>query len=323
MGSSIDDVDKLEAALKKLEQSSNVSNFLAKCDCGAAGESHPKVDLLFARFREDSADLEALAEFLATQIVNYVIPLKKRRSALAAAGDSDFSPLHRLVLEARQKFIEFDSAHPGRASEIGELLAFLVAQEWLGAFQVASKMALKTSANMPVHGLDGIHARFEDGVLILYFLESKLSETAAAGMSAYCDSAAQFAPKRKQYLLEYSIVTDLSNLDSLDKEERDLALDYFDVYGSKKSQRIERSVGVICYPEKEFNQKLPKSDSTAPSQHEAFFASKFSGKHAKYQKDLAEKLSSYGLAPSDCRVCLVAVPDKNALRKMFVEGVSV
>ncbi|MEN4946406.1 Hachiman antiphage defense system protein HamA [Pseudomonas proteolytica] len=33
----------------------------------------------------------------------------------------------------------------------------------LGAAQLVAKMSLKTSSNMPVHGLDGIHASVKDG----------------------------------------------------------------------------------------------------------------------------------------------------------------
>jgi uncharacterized protein DUF1837 len=314
--SSIDDA--LQTALLALAEAPNVSTHLAKAH---TGQGSPEIGLLFARFREDEPDLEALAEFLAQQVVNYVVPLKKRRevlkSAVSAKGGADFSNINKLNMEARKKFIEFNEEDPGRASEIGELLAYLVAIQWLGAFQVASKMALKTSFNMPVHGLDGIHAVFQNGVMTLYFLESKLADSAGAGLRDFCTSVKQFGDKRKQYLLEYSIIADLSNLDALEPADRDLALSYLDVYGSNKSKRIERSVGVVCYSENTFNLKLPKSGSTTPQMHEDAFAVQYSQLLQKFRNQFTKALSKNGLSHAECQAWLVAVPNKNELRQLF------
>lgn len=317
-------VEELEAALAALVEESDIATFVARCATGPEDPALPRVDMFFSRFREDSPDTEALAEFLSSQIVNYVVPLKKRREAIAiastAAGGADISVVERLNREAKRKFIEFDDKNPGRASEVGELIAYLVAQKWLGAFQVASKMALKTSFNMPVHGLDGIHAKFEGGVMTLYFLESKLSESSQKGIADFCESTGVFAGKRKQYLLEYSIISDLSNLESLSDADRLLALQYLDVYGEKKAQRLERSVGVVCYSENLFNTKLEKSDTTTPQQHEDHFAEIYGDRKESIKEAFAVSLTKNSLDSADCRVMLVAVPDKNKLRELFSKG---
>lgn len=323
-GTAMNTNKQLESALLALGEQSSVATHLSHVKGVLPG--NPELGLLFSRFREDEPDLESLAEFLAQQVVNYVVPLKKRKEVLAhatsAPGGADLSGIERLARAARQKFIEFNASHPGRASEIGELLAYLVAIEWIGAFQVASKMALKTSFNMPVHGLDGIHADFNNGVMTLYFLESKLAESAQAGLDDFCDSVKGFGGKRKQYLLEYSIIADLSNLDSLSATDRELALTYLDVYGSNKSKRLERSVGVICYSEKMFTTKLPKSSSTTPQMHEDAFTTRYEAVAEALRSKFNDALIKHGLDPADCRVWLVAVPDKNALRVLFNEALS-
>jgi hypothetical protein len=61
----------------------------------------------------------------------------------------------RVNQAVRDVFINFNEKHPSRASEVGEVLAYCVTQHYLSAAQVAAKMALKTSSNMPVHGLAG------------------------------------------------------------------------------------------------------------------------------------------------------------------------
>src|SRR5256885_12132715 len=102
-------------------------------------------------------------------------------------------------------------------------------------------MSLKTNNNMPVHGLDGIHATVEGGWLVIYFLESKLNKTANGGAADFAESGADFTSNKKQYRREYSIVRDLGKLDTLDEESRKVALRYLD----RKSTRLDSSHPVI------------------------------------------------------------------------------
>ena len=226
----------------------------------------------------------------------------------------------RLLKDTKRAFIEYHKKYPQRASEVGELLAYLIAIEYLQAAQVASKMALKTNGNMPVHGLDGIHATFENEIMTLYFLESKLSSSANSGVKEYAESVAGFGTNRKQYLVEYEILSDLGNLDALSDEDKRTALEYLDVYGPQKSQRIERSVGVVCYTEsKHFNNKLEKSKATAPTEHEAHFKSNYAAEFEHHQDAAIKHLKDNGVDISDCEVFFVAVPDVNRLRELFYE----
>lgn len=311
-------------AFGALKEMPKAGNFLAACDSPSSLNSSPATTLVFPRFREASPDMEAFAEYLWLQAANYVIPLRKRKQAnINAAGSStggDMSMATRLLKETKRAFIEYKKKYPQRASEVGELLAYVIALEYLEAAQVASKMALKTNANMPVHGLDGIHASFENGIMTLYFLESKLSASANAGVREYAESVAGFGTRLKQYLLEYEILSDLGNLDALSAADKKTALEYLDVYGAKKSQRLERSVGVICYTEKKhFNNKLMKGKSTAPADHENYFKSSYSAEFVHHQNAAITHLKSYGVDVSDCEVFFVAVPDVNELRKLFYE----
>jgi hypothetical protein len=318
---------KLESfanAFGALKETPNASNFLATCDSPSTLNPYPATTLVFPRFREASPDIQVLAEYLWLQAANYVIPLRKRKQAnINGTGSStggDMSMATRLLRETKRAFIEYKKKYPQRASEVGELLAYIIALEYLEAAQVASKMALKTNANMPVHGLDGIHASFENGIMTLYFLESKLSASANAGVREYAESVAGFGTSRKQYLLEYEILSDLGNLDALSEDDKKTALEYLDVYGAKKSQRLERSVGVICYTEKKhFNNKLVKGKATAPAEHEKHFKSNYSAEFVHHQNAAIKHLKSKGVDVSDCEVFFVAVPDVNKLRKLFYE----
>jgi len=283
--------------------------------------------ILFPRFREDSPDLQALAEFLWVQAVNYVIPLRLRQRAkekiVESSTGGDLSHANELIQRTRRTFIDFNRKHPYRASEVGELLAYLIALRYLKAVQLASKMALKTNSNMPVHGLDGIHATFSNGIMTLYFLESKLAKSASAGSEDYAESVAGFGNHRKQYLLEYTIISDMSNLDALSPTDRDAALEYLDVYGAKKSERIERSVGVICYTDKTiYSEKLAKNEKTPPAAHESVLADRLSKEYPSVRQGLSRAFQKHGIDPLACKVFFIAFPDTDALREAFYEAMN-
>jgi hypothetical protein len=316
------------AAFGTLKDTPNAATFLRRCpDPRSPPISPPPIALVFPKFKEDAPDIQALAEYLWLQAINYVIPLRKRRHAAKSASSSttagDLSLAQRLSREAKRAFIEFTNKNPSRASEVGELLAYILALEHLNATQVASKLALKTNSNMPVHGLDGIHASFESGIMTLYFLEAKLALSANSGVKEYVKSVAGFGTSRKQYLLEYEILSDLGNLDALPSAEKEKALEYLDIYGSKKGKRLERAVGVICHTEKKsYGSKLAKSSITTPDQHEAHFETEYSKLFEHHHHLVANRLAKAGVDPNDCLVFFLAFPDIADLRSKFYEVMS-
>lgn len=234
------------------------------------------------------------------------------------AQGADLSSMGSILTAVRDVFIEFHEEYPSRASEVGEVLAYCIAVSQLGAAQVAAKMSLKTSSNMPVHGLDGLHAKVENGCLYIYFLESKLSQSANAGVADYAESVAGFGSNVKQYLLEYTLARDLSNLDSLEGKERELAIQAFDVMGAPSVvARRERSIGVVLYKDGLFG-KLPAVEDGQPADfHEKEFAARYT-KQLKHHQDAAlTHLTKHSVDPNKCRVFFVAVPDVDELRELF------
>jgi hypothetical protein len=223
---------------------------------------------------------------------------------------------------ARDAFIAFNEKNPSRASEVAEVLAYCVVQHYLDASQVVAKMGLKTSSNMPVHGLDGVHAKYENGALTIYFLEAKLAKSANGGAKDYAESASSFLSNRSQYLREYQIVAELGNLDALNEPERQLALDHFDILGKPKIQRRERYIGVICYSEKKYEDKLAVTEGSIDV-HEKHFTAILAAKHSHHRAVALKHLKNNGATPRKCMVFYIAVPDVNALRKSFYQEMGV
>lgn len=315
-----DDLAALENGLQRLLETSALEDYVSLA-VASIPPSAPQSALMHVRFKENLGNSLALADFLCQQALNYALSRKRRLEVLKRmqeAQGADISSMGSILTAVRDAFIEFHKEHPSRASEVGEVLAYCIAVSQLGAAQVAAKMSLKTSSNMPVHGLDGLHAKVENGCLYLYFLESKLSQSANNGVAEYAESVAGFGSNTKQYLLEYALARHLSNLDSLEGKERELAIQAFDPMGAPIAvARRERSVGVILYKDGLFGKSSPVADDQPADFHEHEFADAYSKLLAHHQDAALKHLKKHSVDPNMCRVYFVAVPDVDELRELF------
>lgn len=288
-------------------------------------DAHHRTKLLFLRFEEDVPRDEAFIEHLVDSIIAYAIPKKKRLAALARSNQSrthaDTRPLARIQREARRLFLEYDPENTGRFGEVGELIAYCVAERHLGAAQIAAKLSLKTNSNMPVHGIDGIHAKLADGVMNVFWLESKLAQSANDGAKEFAVSTAAFTSNRAQYLRELTIVTDFSNLDALPQDQKDLLLSYFDMYESESAlQKRDRHVGFICYDEKLYDKGIPIDDTKPPSIHEEHFVENYGKQHKHHDDALLRHLENNNVKATKSSAFFIAVPSVDGLRQKFGEA---
>lgn len=318
----------LDEVIQKLLDQSPLDK-VVKCavDFSTPSGSPPKLALLHVRFQEDAPNITALADFLSSQAVNYALSRRRRgmfKAQLVAGQNDDLSLTGDVSKVVRRAFIEFRKKHPERASEVGEVLAYCVAVHYLKAAQLISKMSLKTSSNMPIYGLDGIHASVKNGVLNVYFLESKLAGTAASGTADFSKSVAGFNANKEKILREYGLVNDLGNLDALDAADKELLMQYLDVFENPNGKRRERSIGVVCYSEsKHFSNKIPVDDEDDIEKHEVHFGELYSDDFDRHHVNIVNQLGAQGVDPGKCILFLVAVPDVNELRESFYESLGV
>lgn len=316
----------LSNVIQKLLDKSPLDNFV-RCAVELSStppSKAPQVALLHVRFREDIPSTRAFADFLGNQAANYALSRRRRdayQARIASAENADVSAAQELSRAVRRAFIEFRKAHPSRASEVGEVLAYCIAVHHLQASQLIAKMALKTSNNMPVYGLDGIHASVINGELNVFFLESKLAGTAASGTADYAESVSGFLKDDEQYEHEYGLVTSLGNLDALEVAEKALMMDYLDVFSNPNAARRERSVGVVCFSEvKHFKNKL-QVDSGPLSKHEDHFGVLYKKDFNRHYTNLSNQLAAKKVDPNKCMVYLVAVPNVDELRELFYDSI--
>ncbi len=114
-------------------------------------------------------------DFISTKTLEYSIPRSEIEKAqqyyLKHNSPSKFSELE---LKARQLFTDLKNTGEG-----GEILLYILIQEFLKIPQLLCKMPLKTSTQMHYHGVDGIHAEYDkqNDMLALYWGESKIYQS--------------------------------------------------------------------------------------------------------------------------------------------------
>ena len=321
--------DEDVSSLSKLLIKQN--DFANQLGCAKESElqDQTKLDLIYLRFKEDQPSVHELVEALFFQLVNYALPASKRKAIHDPDGDGlDLSKQIKLFAEARRSFIKFKKTNrtpqsDARYGEVGELISFCIASHFLNSPQIAAKMALKTNSEMPVFGLDGIHARFEkDNTLTVFYLESKMTGTAEAGISQYADSASGFETDRKHKLNEYRIATDLSNLDSLEGHEQEIAMEYFDPYSESSHSVRERFVGIIVHSEDLYADKLPISDVAPIDIHEKNFKNKYAAKYDYFITELEKRLKLKGATLGKNRAFMLSVPCVTELKELFAKEMS-
>lgn len=282
--------------------------------------------LLFLRMHAEEPQTDALAELLTDLLVDYAIPLKKRQQANAAGSSSKTKgntvTHQRLHREAKRSFIEYEQAHKGRYGELGELLSYAIAVHYLGAAQIGSKMALKTSRGMPVHGVDGLHARpNEDGTVTFFMLESKITPNATDASREMVASVAEYRADRGKKLNELRLVSDLSNLDVLVGDQREAAKSFFNSYegSGKQLKRRDMHVGSLVFSEVAYQDRLPVDHSKPITIHEEHLEAEYTVKHARFKENLDRQAEAKKLDLGNCVVFLIAVPDVNELKRAFAE----
>lgn len=322
MGENDDSLLQLKGALEGLLDPVELSKHVAIA-AESQSPSQPSTTLMHVRFLEDKAEVEKLAHYLWRCAQNYSLSRRRReelRAQIAEAPPGDLSVVALISNTVRDAFLEFNEAHPHRSSEVGELLAYCIALEQLGAAQLLAKMALKTNNNMPVHGLDGIHGKVENGWLTLYFLESKLSSNANSGAKEFAESVAGFSNNAKQYQREYQLVKELGNLDALSPIDKKVALEYFDIFGTSDIPKRERYVGVILYSDPNAFKSLPPvNDDQKPGFYEKEFAKAYAKQLQHHQAAALKHLNNENGKAEKCRIYFVAVPDADVVRELLYQ----
>ena len=209
--------DELRAYLEEISFSVDIPGTQSKSYCHFVqldGNGRPRV--------------KEFIDFITSKLIEYSIPRSEIEKAQKYYNQHNSTlEWERLRKKAKVLFTDLDKTGEG-----GEILLYILVQEFLNLPQLFCKMPLKTNPQMHYHGVDGIHAEYlkDQNILALYWGESKLYQSIDAGLNSCFKSI-------KEYLLVENSANspqerDLQLVkDNLDLENEDLEnalLKYFD-----------------------------------------------------------------------------------------------
>ena len=269
----------------------------------------------YISFRDGEPTVDEFVQTIANFIVPFCLPRSEvRQASLACQGKQPneqatiFSRLHQRAVDL------FIRAKQGssRSGELGEIALFVLIEWLLNAPQIVSKMYLKTSNNMPVHGTDGIHVRYDPDCdqLLVYWGESKAHKTLSGALSSALDSIKTFTEEGKEKR-EIEIVSAYLDVDQMTPESKEALLAFLDPYDEKSNQRVAIFACLLAF---DFSYTATSIESGAM---EAWFKKEFDKVAEKFVNTINGSLSSKGLGTKRFEFFLVPTPSVQELRDKF------
>jgi hypothetical protein len=136
------------------------------------------------------------------------------------------------------KSISMLSKHTAHG-ELGELLLFTLLDVYLKAPKLLSKITLKSSRTVAVHGADAVHGQFYDGAFRLYLGEAKLHKDFKPAASKAAESMSNAKEKSDH---EFRLLDCHLDFPGIEDETKDEILDLLDPFNKKDL------TGVVHFP---------------------------------------------------------------------------
>lgn len=302
--------DQLESFLGNFESlSSRIRHLSYNTD-----ELGDRIDVRcsYIAFKDGKQTFDEFIEVLYHQIVSFCLP----RSEIAPAhdrmkqalADNDAVLVNQISTQLHERARSlFMKAKKGshRSGEAGEILLFVLVEWLLGAPQIVSKMYLKTNNNMPVHGTDGIHAKFDDETkkLLLYWGESKAHNSLGNAFSSAMKSIKDFIDEGGQDF-EVKVVSSFSDFNNATEEAKQAFINYLDPYSEDYNQCITVFACLLVFD-------FPLNDS------EHAFTESANKAVNDFIKSLPKKLKDREMGDIRFEFFLVPVPSAQDFRDKF------
>jgi hypothetical protein len=170
---------------------------------------------LLLKYEYDKNREEEFCEFILDTLFTYSLS-KEERDQL------NNNTARKLVKLALSRYVNYRKEFKG--GEIGEIILFHLLELLENAVQIANKMCLKTSGNVPYHGADAIHFGIDGDLRILFLGEAKIGKSFNTTLNAALKSIYDYRNNEKQ---EFEIKLALGHLsDDLSDEIKKEIQDY-------------------------------------------------------------------------------------------------
>lgn len=254
--------------------------------------------------------MSELAEVLADQIIFFCMPRSDIKAMNALPENQRTATNNRLYREAKRTFAK---AQP-LTGEGSELLLFSFLENLLKVPQIMTKMSLKTSENVHVHGADAVHAMLvENGNLALYWGEAKMHDKIGGAIQSCFNSIEPYLRmdreviRRDLFLLNHF-------MDAADDAVKLRLLKFFD-QSSKDSIRVEaRGACVIGFNLTDYP-KLP---------HDLHLVQAVIDERLReWSKKIMTQLKSKSIEHIEIEVFLVPVPSAQVFRNTILSTLDI
>ena len=277
----------------------------------------------YLSFRDGLPSQSEFVNYLKHQMVQYCIPLRDRMRTWAkiqASPEDRYRLMADEIDKARGLFIKARKLQT-KAGEPGELILFVLLEWAMKAPQLVSKMYLKTNAQMPVYGSDGIHVGLDtDGVsLRLYLGESKLYDNVPDALTAVFKSITTFVQDKGMQAREIQVARDHMTLGDEHAMLKDALLRYLDPY---EQQQVQRRDVFACFVGFDF-MKYKDLQKLSPELVESEFKKLFDARVQEVMELLKGRLGGVGMDVINFEFFLLPFPSVANFRTAFFDATGI
>lgn len=215
------------------------------------GNGNVSVRAHYLPFKNGKPQVGELLDAIRAYICNFAISREEINEVHASVANS--TPQQKLEAYVRLRdaaadlFIKAQKSTK-RNGECGELILYLLTEWVLEAPQVLAKMSLKTSSQMPIHGSDGIHVRFDKAKnrLKFYWGEAKFHASISSAIGSAVDSIAS-AIEYAKLKEDINLVKRFAHLSGLSVQAQKELVEYLDPLNTKYQNRVDASCCLIGF----------------------------------------------------------------------------
>lgn len=299
------DFSSLEHRIRHLEYDTEVCSERIEVRCS------------YVSFRDGEITFNEFMDAVSNTIIPFCLPRQQILQATEKMkSTNDHVTISRTMSELHEKARGlFIKAKKGshRSGEAGEIVLYILNEWVLKAPQIVSKMYLKTNNNMPVHGTDGIHAKFDQNLnkLIVYWGESKCHKTISSGLKDALASIKEFIDSGHEKR-EIEIVSDHLDLGKQGAEAQEAILQYLDPYTKQSNERITVFSCLLVFDAPKLKPATKGTDGI-----EAAFIKDVNKAVESFIGSIKKSTDETGLGSKRFEFFLVPVPSVQAFRDEF------
>jgi hypothetical protein len=275
----------------------------------------------FLAFREGQPTVAEFINILSLKLVPFCLHRKYIDQVQSSWGTLPPGKVHESSVQLHQQALDlFKRANKktNRNGEFGELITYLLIESVLKAPQFVAKMSLKTNAQMPVHGSDGIHLSYseETGKLSLYWGESKCYASVQSAIDKAAESVAENLEQNK-LAHELFLVEQYFDLAGFPDVFREAVLSFLNPYNENYNKRADVSVIFIAFDFAAF----ATLKSLKPDEVELKFSDELRTALSDYVTRLDKAFQKHGVKEHSVELFFLPVPSVDEMRTLFQDKI--